>query len=427
MTACRAGCLLAGAILVGWASGPASADEVPAAVARLFEVGWSITLQARQAADAQHEILQGIAPADSRASKAWWLVLMQQRRFDEALKEIQRYLEREPGDLAALRARAWLTTVLKNYTVAFVAADELSEQLARSVPKDDSDREIHDEYVAFLGRLLGYLGGAAADNVNQEERRRLEKRLLERLPEMQRPLFEEARDRVLAKFIEMTDESASVRERTKAASAAEKAKTLAELQAERETLDERAKDIDERKKKLNSELRSELTDIDKQEQPLVQQQAQLAARVEILATDLVGYSSQILTLEQLAARENDAVLRQQYLNQATSLSLVAGRIEADIFNANRLLRTVQNQRGALQSRRVQAQAGTASQIDKLNRELGELDRRERRTEGLERRAGRPSSAISGKERSLSAQAAALSTYDVFPLETEKARLLDALK
>jgi hypothetical protein len=352
---------------------------------------------------------------------------MQQRRFDEALKQVEQYLEREPEDLTALRARAWLLTLLKNYSGGFLALDRLSTQLAAGPSEGGDASAVRDESIAFLGRLMGYLGGPAADNVNQDQRKTLERRILERLPETERPIFEDARNGVLAKFIEMTDESAAARERTKAVAAAEKAKTLAELQTERENLDQRGNEIEERQKKLNTELRADLTDIDRQEQPLIQQQTQLAGRVEILNADLISYSSQILTLEQLAAKEKDPVLRQQYLNQAGSLALVAGRIEADLFTASRLLRTVQSQRTGLQGRRVQAQASTASQIDRLNRELGELDRRERRNEGIERRIGRAGAGITGKERSLSAQAMALSTYDLFPLEEEKNRLLDSLR
>jgi hypothetical protein len=225
----------------------------------------------------------------------------------------------------------------------------------------------------------------------------------------------------------MTDESAASRERSKALAAAEKAKTLAELQTEKEKIDERGDELEDRKKKLNDELRAELANLDKQELPLVQQQNQLASRLQYLNTDLVGCVNQILALEQLAAQEKDQVLKAQYLAQASSLSLVSSRIESDMYNLNRLLRTVQGQRVGLQNQRRQAHTGTTSQVERLQRELSDLDRRERRNEGIERRVGRASAGSTGKERSLAAQATALSTYDVFPLEAEKLRLLEALK
>lgn len=403
------------------------ADEPSAAIAKMLDIGWSVTPQARQASDDQYEIISAAAPASLPAAKARWLVLMQQRRFDEALKQVELYLDRQPDDLTALRARAWLLAILKNYPAAIAAADTLSRQLATEPPKDDAERTLHEDCITFLGRLAGYFGGPAADNVDQDQRKAFEKRILDRLPETQRPRLENARNAVLARFIEILDESSATRDRTKALAAAEKAKTLADLQTEKSKIDDRGDELADRQKKLNDELRAELANLDKQELPLVQQQNQLAGRLEFLNADLLGCVNQMLALEQLAVQEKDPVLKQQYLTQASALSLVTSRIESDIYNINRLLRTVQVQRVAVQNRRRQAQGGAASQVERLQREQGDLDRRQRRNEGIERRVGRAAPGSTGKERSLAAQATALSTYDAFPLEAEKLRLLEALK
>jgi DNA repair exonuclease SbcCD ATPase subunit len=405
----------------------AHGDPKSDAIARLLDVGWSITPQARAAADEQYEKVVALAGKDARALEASWLVLMQQRRFDEALKRLDEHLAAEPDDLAALRAKTWVQTVLKNYAAAFVSADRLSILLAAQPPKADADRAVHDEAVGFLGRLVGYFGGPIADAINQDERKRLEKKFLERLEESKRSLFEDSRNSVLAKFIEMTDESTAERERATTTAKAEKEKTLAELQADKEKLDAREKELEERRNKLNSEFKSELDQLAKQEQPLVQQQAQLNSQAAILNADLFGFSSQIATLQQLAAQEKNAQRQQQLLAQANSLALVAGRVEADLAAINRLTRGVQTQRAGLAARRNQAQSNTASQVDRIDRELADLGKRERRNEGLEKRANRPGAGGTSKIRSLSAQATALSTYDAFPLEAAKARLLESLR
>jgi hypothetical protein len=421
------GLLASGALVVCLVTGSARGSDASAAIVKLLDVGWSISPQARLAADAQYEEVVRLAGSDARALEASWLVLMQQRRFDDALARIDEHLAKEPGDLAALRAKTWIQTVLKNYAAAFLVADRLSLQLDASPPATDAEQAEHDEVIGFLGRLVGFLGGPAADAINQDERKRLEKKLLDRLDESKRPLFEDARNGVLAKFIELTDESAETRERVASAAKAEKEKTLAELQADKERLDAREKELEDRRNKLNNEFKSELEQIAKQEQPLMMQQNQLASRWDLLNNDLLNYQSQILTLQQLAAQERNPQIQQQYLSQANSLALLSGRIEADLFNVNRLLRGVQSQRAGLQSRRNQTQVNTASQIDRLNRELNDLSKRERRNEGLEKRASRSGVPATSKLRALSAQATALSTYDAFPLEAAKARLLEGLR
>src|SRR5207249_727334 len=119
--------------------------------------------------------------------------------------------------------------------------------------------------------------------------------------------------------------------------------------------------------------------------------------------------------------------QQQLLADANALSLVASRAEADLLGVNRLLRGVAGQRSALQTRRATAQANTASQIERADHELAELGKRERRNDSLEKRASRPVVPSTSKVRALSAQATALSTYDAFPLEAAKAKLLESLK
>src|SRR5689334_9303947 len=89
---------------------PAPAADASAAIARLLDVGWSNTPQARADADLQLEEVRRVAGSDVRALQAWWLVLMQQRRFDEALKPIDEHLAKEPTDFAAWRAKVWVQT-----------------------------------------------------------------------------------------------------------------------------------------------------------------------------------------------------------------------------------------------------------------------------------------------------------------------------
>jgi len=286
---------------------------------------------------------------------------------------------------------------------------------------------MHDDAIGFLGRLFGYFGGPVSDAINQDERRVLEKRIVDRLDPSKRPIFEDARNGVLAKYIEMSDESAGARDKAAASARAEKEKTLAELQGDKEKTDTRLKELEERKNKLNNEFKTEIDDINKQEQPIIQQQTILASRANVLSNDLLGFQSQIASLEQLAAQEKNAQRQQLLLSQANALGLSLARIEANLLAVNRLLANAQRQRAGLQAKRVQAQSNTASQIDRVDRELAELEKRERRNEGLEKRASRASLPATSKLRALSAQATALSTYDVFPLETVKAKLLDSLK
>jgi hypothetical protein len=428
MSGCRVRGLWAacGLALVCWGSVRAE-TAAGTAIAKLLEVGWSIAPQARVAADLQWSEVQRLAGSDVRAIEASWLVLMQQRRFDEALKRLDEHLAKSPDDFDALRAKAWVQTVLKNYAVAFVTADRLSVLLSKNRPTTEEGEVEHEEAIAFLGRLIGFYGGPAADLINQEERKSREKKWLDRLDESNKVVFEDARNGVLARYIDMTDESANAKERAIATAKAEKDKSLAELQVEGGKLDERAKELEEKRNKLNSEFKAEMDAISRQDQPLFAQQSQLATQASALETNLITLSAQISALQQLATNERNEALQQQYFAQLNSLSILASRTDADLFAVNRSLGNVQAQRNSLQTRRVQVQSSAAAQVNRLDRELAEIGQRERRNEAMEKRANRPVTTTSSKVRSLSAQASALSTYDTYPLEAAKEKLLRAVR
>jgi len=428
MIGCRVRILLAtGSFLLSLAGSARAENAADASIAKLLEVGWSISPQARAAADAQWAEVQRLARGDLRAIEASWLVLMQQRRFDEALKRLDEHLARSPEDRDALRAKAWVQTVLKNYSVAFVTADRLSSLLAAQRPQTPESTDEQEDAVAFLGRLIGYYGGPAADSINQDDRKQLEKKWLDRLDASARTVFEDARNSVLSRYLEMTDESVSAKERAIANAKADKEKSLAELQTESEKLDAKTKELEEKRDKLNSEFKSEVDEINRQDQPLLLQQSQLTGHASSLNADLTSYTSQIFTLRQLLANEKNPGRQQQYLAEINSLSLLASRIDADLLGINRLLGNLRLQRAGLQTRRAQAQASTNAQVNSVDRELADINKRERRNDAMEKRASRPSVPSTSKVRSLAAQASALSTYDSYPLEAAKARLLESLR
>ncbi|HEX5106524.1 MAG TPA: hypothetical protein VFV87_22045 [Pirellulaceae bacterium] len=407
--------------------GGADESEANAAIAKLLQVGWSGSFQSRAAADLQYQELQILAPGDPRALTASWLVLMQQRRYDEALKRIDECLAKQPGDLEALRARAWTQAILKNYSATLLTAEKISAQMAEEPPISKADAGQHAALIEFLGRLCGYLGGPVADQANQDQRKAAESQFLSRLSESHKPQFEKARDGVLAKFIELSDTKADERDKAIETAQSDKEKTLQEVAAEREQIIARTEELDSRREKLQSELKDELSELGKQDAPLVQELARLDARAAVIRRDLFAYQADIDRLERLAAGEKDPVRRQQLLFEADRLSVVAARIEADLVGVNRLASGVQAQRAALAARAQQAQANTAGQVQRIDRELQDLAKRDKRADGIEKRAGRPATGTTSKVRSLSAQATALTTYDQFPLEAAREKLLESLR
>src|SRR5688500_12325209 len=149
--------------------------ELRAALEKLLEVGWKTTPQARLATNVQYVEVLKVAGTDLRANRAAALVLMQQRRFEDVPRQVDAILDKQPDDLLAWRAKVWVAAMLKNYPQALLAADDTSQHLpAEAEPSTASETEAR-EYIAFLGRIFGYIGGPMTESANQEQRKTAEK------------------------------------------------------------------------------------------------------------------------------------------------------------------------------------------------------------------------------------------------------------
>lgn len=403
-------------------------DRVAAdAIAKLLDVGWSNSPQARAAADTQITDVVKLAGGEPIAQQAWLLVLLQQRRYDEALKRADALIAKDATDTTALRAKAWIATLLKNYEAAMLAAEELSKQLAATPPMNEAEQAVHDDLFKFLGRMYGFLGGPIAEDVNQDARKAAEKAILARIPPTRQALFEEARDGVVAKFLEMTGAKDDERLKAIAAADAAKDKTLKEIDDERQKITDRSQELDDRRTQLQAELRDELSEIAKEDRPLVQDLARLEARAGSLNRDLFSYDMEIGRLQAQADREENENVRRQLLREADRLAFIASRVQSDLVAVTRQADAINAQRAGLLARQQKAQSSVADQVRSIEQELTGLAKRDKRNDAIEKRAARPASGVTSKGRALAAQATALSTYDQFPLEATKARLLELLK
>lgn len=424
----QAGVLLATTVwLLGGPAAAPAADELSVAIGRLLEVGWGTSPRARAEGDAAYELVQRLGREDARALQAGWLVLLKQGRYEEALSRLEAHLERDPHEWQALRAKIWVHTLRKNYEAAAVAAETLSQALAERMPRDEAQRIVQEEIVAFLGRWLGFLAGPAAMQFPADRRRALEKRFLERLEPTWQLRLEDAQNSVLTRYLQLRDETDEARRQAVEKAQAERERTQAELQAERQRIAERTTALEEERRKLRNELQAELAELDRQERPLVQQLSQLAQRSAALTGDLIQLDAQIAWLQQWAAQERNPDLQQQYLAQAQALALVAARLEVDLAAVDRQMRDLQARRAVLVQQRVQVQARGSAAQNRFDREEEGLDRQRRRLEGLEKRAARPLPTSSGRVSALTSQAAAWTTYDTLPLESLKEQLLRSLR
>jgi hypothetical protein len=402
-------------------------EEATAHIARLLNVGWGTTTSFRTAADAQAEQMFAAAGRQPTALQAAALVQIKQRRYVEAAKLIDEILARDEGNLPAWRAKIWLQAVLKKYDGVMVSADKLSQLLPEDDAKTAEEEALIRPYVAFLGRIYGFLGGPAQSAVRIDGRKESERVVTARLTENRLNVFAEARDGVLQKFVELTDAKENFKDKAKEQADADREKTLAEVAELRDVNKERVKELEARVDKHKKEYEGEASAIRRADAPLQSELNRLSSRATTLNTQLFSIDSQIASLQAQLSSTKDPNIRAILIADIDRLSIIEGSTQAELLGLNRQAAGVQQQRSALAVRQQRADADLADKLGRVDDELASIAKKEKRADIAEKRATKATPMTPQSALSLSAQAAALITYDPFPLEQEKSRLLESLR
>jgi hypothetical protein len=407
---------------------PVSADDANTrdAVAKLFDAGWEPSFKARAIADDHFAEAARVAPNDWRVSYAYALVQIKQNRYPEAAKRIDDLLAGDKENVALWKAKIWLSMLTKNYPVALVEMDKLS-QLVPADAAEGAAEEPHRDVARYLGRLLGFLEGPVDSAVSAATRDRTKRQILTRLGPAREAAFEEGRGRVSDQYAELTGAKEATAEAAKAAAEAEQQRLAAELKAKAEQITAKGEELDERREKLRAEGKAELDAIAKEDQPLLNELARLSSLATIPRQQLGLLSLEINRLQGLADREKDPVQRNFLINDINRLAILASRYDAELGALEARAAGVAAQRVNIQRRYQQAQASYTAQFGQIGSTLADLDKQQKRTEGEQQRNQRPTAGDTRRSRALAAQATAFTTYEEFPLEAERQRVLDLLR
>lgn len=389
----------------------------------LLTEGWGTLPKFRTAGDAQYD---GLAPEIAVSASGLFarsLVLMNQRRYEEVLPILDQLLKREPGHLSAHRAKVWSLTVLKRHESAMVAAEEL---VAATLKLKESETTEQTELLAFAGRVLGYLGGPAELASTMELRRAAEKRILALLNDSQRGTFEEARDSVLQRFTELSDVKKGKTDKAKQEHDEARDKALQSIAETRDKDSELAKRLQSDVARLDSELKSKLAELETRDSPLRSNLARLNARYNVIATDLAQLDNRIGFLQSEQASERDPDIRRNIQFQIDQLLFTGRRINADLAAVNQSIQAVKANRIQLAGEADLARGSYSRQLALVQSQMKGIEKREKRANVEETRATKSNPTTPASAKSLTAQAGSFSTYDTYPLETERSALLKTL-
>jgi hypothetical protein len=204
--------LLGASLLVLAACGrsrPLDAAEVRAELAALFERGLKNTAPDVAAAKAQYARAKTALPGDPRIDYAYGLVLLNQRRYADAVPLVDKYAATNPGDRQAARVRLWALVQARRYTAALEAAVDFASRLPRDPALQQAD---HDD-VRYLGNLFGYLDAVRPPTLDLSIKADRTNELLALLGNARLPHFDLGRREVADRFTVMKGELVAAAER----------------------------------------------------------------------------------------------------------------------------------------------------------------------------------------------------------------------
>lgn len=391
-------------------------------VRSLLTEGWDNEPEAKSNAE---ELLSGARRAEPNATTSFaaGLVKINHKKYSDALEWMSLALIADESHLQARRANIWLLARTKQYTRSLDQLSIFVDQIKAAEALEDEQR---DDLIRFAGRMLGFFVGPANESISPATIDRVSRDVIAKLDDRELEIFEEAQDGVLKHYDAYLAEKTEEDETAIAEAEVEQARVIEEL--EKRLLDMTA-EVERILPELNAirdEARRELDSIRGKDSPLASEQAGLETRAASLNNELALIISDINRLEFRAAREQDRFYRDSYLREADDLRFDARRIEADLIAAQREINVVASKRRVLQTEFNRTEAIYGRQIEGLTKQLDNIRKSMQRADReLNRARGGPDTDLR-RSRSLNATLKAVTTYEEFPLEEERRRVLAEL-
>ncbi len=403
----------------------AAADhQLPAAVAQFFETGWNPLTARERSLAVEFEQLRQLAPGDQRVAYAFALIELKNRHYAETARLLDDVLSADKDDLAARRAKVWLLMLTRRYPAALVEM----ELLAKSLPPPNAggrDEDTRREMAAFLGRMFAFLEGPMSGAVVEHVLADSRERVTVRLNPQRRAVFDAANRELIRRFATLDLDRENRQEQAKDAEQRDLDRVHDGIDRERRQLADQRKILDARSDTLRADLKSDLAAIDAQLQSLDTRLARLETSANSLTSSIRGAQAQIVFLLFQADHSPDPNDQADLRSQAAQYQADAARNDVDLRAVRAEASAVNVRRSGLFADRRILLDQTRSQFDSINRRTAEIAVSDRRLATDLKKVPADATGHTAKVRALVAQATALTTYENFPFDSERQRLLDS--
>jgi len=391
-----------------------------------LDTGWKASGPAWKAAQEEYGVLLRAAPADSNLEYGFLLVMLRQRKYDEALDQSAKVLAADPGNLPALQARVYTLTLLKKYEAALVEMETMAKALVKPRVPALSQEDARD-YARFLGRVWGYIHGPSLSALTEQSRETARERISAALGKNGSAFFHEGAVAVLDKYAQLQQGLNVTRADTIAAETQAKEQLKVTLADQKVQNAAETQSLEEKSSKLKADAESQLGKLDTQIAPLNQQLALIDQRANNEQLNINTAEANIATWINVAQNAGSPA---ELDNANVQINFHRNQRAIFINKLNNILAQragVANQVAALLATRQTVVNTFNAQNGAIERRLKELTGMSNRIANEEKKAAQPSTGLTTQTMSMNNKVTGLSTYEEYPTELRRTQLLESLK
>jgi chromosome segregation ATPase len=281
--------------------------------------------------------------------------------------------------------------------------------------------------IELAGRVMGFIDGPASSSVDEHVRIDYRKRLTALLSPSQQKAFDEGYKAVQRRFAELDLDRQQTKADAKRDAQMRQERVLDDLKRESTALDREKGTLVSRADSAAADFKRDLAALDAQLGPLTTRQSRLEAQAAAIVQEIARLQAEIARLLDLSDLVDDPVDALRLRNEAGRLDAAWRRYDVDLRTTQGELAGVAAQRVTLAGQRQVAIARQRASADQIDRRLAELRRSERRISAEQDKATQPVSPNTPAIHSLASRAKAFTTYESFPFEEERARILQSLR
>lgn len=419
------GLLLLVLALAGLATPAIAADEFSAQVEKILEVGWGKNFLVLEPAREHYEKATRLKASDPLAPYAFALAHAKQNRHVDARKFAEEAAALDDKFLPARDLVIFQAVRARDYDVALAKVDDLTRRL----PEQPDTLELDDylQRARFLGRLFGYLAGPVSGRVDAAQFQAVRQRLLDRLTAEADAAFEASEQEVVNQFAELRLGRDQTKEDVEAAQAEAKKREAERLAKEKEQVAANKEEVEAQAEAARREADGILSEIDKNFAPLERKFNDLAAQAAPIRRRMADISGEISRLQFLIDGTDDPNERFRLGREIDRLGGLYDRLQRDYVFLDREAARVRADLAALEQRRAATINKYEGVMKKLGKAADNLRKTAKRIDRLEDDNAQPPTGNTAGVRATTAILQSLTTYVNFPLESEKQRVLAALK